>query len=565
MSTTLAPPPVRPTRAVPSPARRRTVRLDRWRRPLRWLLVAALAAAGTLVAVEVGTGGTGYPVTAVFARAPGLFPGATVELLGVEVGRVTSVQTAGARVVVGMRVAPATPLPARTKAALESPELLGEPDIDLSPGYTGGPALASGATIPESRTSEPISTEQLLEDLDRTLNRLNPKAVRNLVTNLAEDLQGQGQALNKLISGAAGTMVLLADKGNELGQLNGTLAQLTGTLDSRTSQIQTLVNDYDTVSGVVASHSAQLSGAISSLTTVSGQLVNLLAPNLSGIESDISTVTTAGRTLDRNTASVDETLQQAVLLFAAAHRAYDPGYNWINLNLQTPLGVTGAYVAGLVRDRLAGVCRRILANHSAGLTPAQIATLGQCGNPNSGYFDPIISDIPTALNDLSSGTPPTTPLSQLQAGLAEIPGLSPAAPSTPSAPAAAAPSTPTSTTTTTTQPPTSSGSSSGSGSILGSGSGTKTCILNGLLGCLGSSSGSGSTPPTTSSKSGTSGLLAYDTKLPSRPSATGGLGATAARLLPPMPSERTLGGESRPHPGFLDHVGHAVSDLWSWL
>ena len=54
------------------------------------------------------------------------------------------------------------------------------------------------------------------------------------MSNLATDLDGQGQNLNKLIASAAGTVQLLAEKGNDLGQLNGTLAQLTGTLDTDT-------------------------------------------------------------------------------------------------------------------------------------------------------------------------------------------------------------------------------------------------------------------------------------------------------------------------------------------
>ena len=83
-------------------------------------------------------------------------------------------------------------------------------------------------------------------------------------------------------------------------------------------------------------------------------------PNLQPLEADVGTVTTVGRTLDRNLASVDEILQNGNNLFQGAERAYDPTYNWLDLNLQTAPGVTGAYMAGLIRDRLAGICRRIV-------------------------------------------------------------------------------------------------------------------------------------------------------------------------------------------------------------
>ena len=216
----------------------------------------------------------------------------------------------------------------------------------------------------------PVSTDEVLKELQRSLSALNPHAVGSLVSNLATDLDGQGQNLNKLIASAAGTVQLLAEKGNDLGQLNGTLAQLTGTLDTDTSQIEQLIEQYDTVSTTVAQHSGQLNDAITQLSQASAGLVQLLVPNLQPLEADVGTVTTVGRTLDRNLANVDEILQNGNNLFHGAQRAYDPNYNWLDLNLQTAPGVTGAYLAGLLRDRLAGICRRLAANHSSGLSAA---------------------------------------------------------------------------------------------------------------------------------------------------------------------------------------------------
>ena len=134
----------------------------------------------------------------------------------------------------------------------------------------------------------------------------------------------------------------------------------------------------------------------------------------------MGTVTTVGRTLDRNLSSVDEILQNGNNLFQGAERAYDPTYNWLDLNLATAPGVTGAYIAGLLRDRLAGICRRIVANHSTGLSAAVIATLNQCGNPSSGFFDPLLNDIPTILDTLSGGSGSATAQSLLQQGLTQI-------------------------------------------------------------------------------------------------------------------------------------------------
>src|SRR3984885_14363422 len=442
-------------------------------KPFHFVVAGAVLAAAVIIGVDVTKGAPTYPINVVYSNAPGLFTGASVDVLGVQVGTVTSVHNVGDKVDVTLAVDQGTRIPAAAFASLVAPQLLGSPDVDLNPGYTGGPTLSPGATIPQDHTAVPVSTDELLKELQHTLDAINPNAVGGLLTNLATDLDGQGANLNKLIASAAGTVQLLA--------ANGTLAQLTGTLDTDTSQIEQLVEQYDTVSTTVAQHSGQLNDAITQLAGASSGLVSLLTPNLQPLEADVGTVTTVGRTLDRNLSSVDEILQNGNNLFQGAARAYDPNYNWLNLNLATAPGVTGAYVAGLLRDRLAGICRRIVANRSSGLSAAVLATLSQCGNPSSGFFDPLLNDIPTILNTLSGGSGAATAQSLLQQGLTQIANAeqgsktTPATPSSPT-PAQKSPAT-TSTTTTTPVPP----------------STTTTTTPCGLLGAvLGCSGGSGS-------------------------------------------------------------------------
>ena len=249
-----------------------------------------------------------------------------------------------------------------------------------------------------------------------------------LVTNLAQDLQGQGQGLNALISQGAGTLQELAQKGDDLGQLEGSLSAITGTLRQRTATVTQLLDSYSSLAHVLATNSGPLGDSITQLADASQQLSELFGPNLQPLQSDVGTITQVGRTLDRNLSSLDQGLSSAVKLFSAAGRAYDPTYNWLNLNNQLAPGVTGTVLAGLVRDRLAGICRRILANHSSGLSATNIQTLQTCGDPASGFFDPLLSIVPSLLSGASgSTTSASTPSAQqlLTQGLGEIPGLTP--------------------------------------------------------------------------------------------------------------------------------------------
>jgi phospholipid/cholesterol/gamma-HCH transport system substrate-binding protein len=550
-----------------------------------YTVAAVVIVAGVMIGIQVTKGKPTYPINVVYSSAPGLFTGAAVDVLGVKVGSVTNVQNVGNTVHVTLAVDQGTKIPSAAFASLVAPQLLGSPNVDLNPGYSGGPYLASNATIPENHTAVPVSTDEVLKELQRSLSALNPHAVGSLVSNLATDLNGQGQNLNKLIASAAGTVQLLAEKGNDLGQLNGTLAQLTGTLDSDTANIEQLIVQYDTVSSTVAQHSGQLNDAITQLSQASAGLVQLLVPNLQPLEADVGTVTTVGRTLDRNLANVDEILQNGNNLFHGAQRAYDPNYNWLDLNLQTAPGVSGAYLAGLLRDRLAGICRRLGTNHASGLSAAVLATLTQCGNPASGFFDPLVNEIPTIINSLTGQSPSTTAQSLLQQGLQQIqnatqnPGANSTTPSTGSnAPKSSGPSTTTttqpSTTTTTTQPcnlltellgckPNTSGSSPTSSGSSSSRSSSSSGGLGGLLSnkVATAQNAVASAAPATSSGSSAATATPATSGSNQAPSLT----APAAGLLPPLPQDQGQGHGNHGHhqsPGLLSQWAH---DIASWF
>lgn len=388
------------------------------------LVVVCLVIAGAAAFLSASPGT--YPISAVFPSAQGVFPGNAVRLLGVRIGTVTGVRYVNGAVRVSMEVNGDQPIPARARAALISPLILGQPDIELSPGYTGGESLRSGATIPESRTAVPVSTDKLLRQLQRVLGSIRPSSIHGLVGNLATDLNGQGAQLHQLITSAAGTLQLFAEKGRQLGQMNGHLAQLTGTLRSNESQLLNLLNEYETVSSVIAGHEQALGASINDLSKASAQLAGLLNPNLKPLTQDVAVIATAGRTLDRNLGNLDQIMASSRSLFAGAHRAYDPAHQWLDLNNQLAPGLTVDHLEGMIRDRLAGICRRVLAHHSAGLPASEKKTLAKCGNQYSGYFNPILKAIPTiiyqgGLNN-PGGSPPSAS-SLLSAGLGKIPGL----------------------------------------------------------------------------------------------------------------------------------------------
>jgi len=378
-----------------------------------------------------------YDVSAEFPSAIGLYPGSYVRQLGIDIGSVVKTSNQGDHVLVTMRVDNTDKLSATADAILVGDSVLGERYVQFEPAYTGGATMAAGTVLPESRVTVPVEIDTVLRSLNTVLSGIEPTNVTAFTTNLAAVLNNQGANLNELIHNAAGTITLLADKSQDLGQLTTTLAALTGQLDTRDQALASLITDYDLLSETLAGDQGQLNGVITQLTNVTTEGTDLLAPDLQPIQTDVADLTTVGQTLDRNINAINIGLQYAPRLFAGAEHAYDPEHNWLPLNSQTPLGLTSAVLVGNVRDALASLCRRLAVRE-----PALATQLATCGNPASSFFNPILGLIPTVVGSIPgegpqpapvppaasrNGTPADAPADATEAfarGLAAIPGLS---------------------------------------------------------------------------------------------------------------------------------------------
>ena len=113
---------------------------------LRLLVVLA-----TLVGLSGCTpvlGGT-MTVTALMADSAGLFVGNDVGVLGVPVGKVTSIKPEGTHVRVTMSIDSDQPVPADAGAVVVARSVATDRYVELTPVYHSGPRMKDGAVIPE--------------------------------------------------------------------------------------------------------------------------------------------------------------------------------------------------------------------------------------------------------------------------------------------------------------------------------------------------------------------------------------------------------------------------------
>jgi virulence factor Mce-like protein len=295
--------------------------------------------------------------TAEFSRAIQVFPAVKVRVLGVDVGVVTDVRNLRQGVQVIFRIDdPEVRLPADVGAAIVPMSLLGERYIQLVPAYSGGPSLPDGSVIPASRTAVPSEPDELLRSLQDYLGGIDPKNVTSLVENVARVVEGKGQDLNRLIEHGTGVISALSEKRDDLGQLIVELNKLTLALSSRQEAIGRLITNYGAVTGTLTENRSALEGTITGLNEAATELASLLVAHRSPLRKDIETMTTAGRTLDRNAKSLSLTTKWGTRLFRAASRAVDFNHNWLRLSNQGQ--ELGALILLRLQQRLQDLCKQ---------------------------------------------------------------------------------------------------------------------------------------------------------------------------------------------------------------
>jgi phospholipid/cholesterol/gamma-HCH transport system substrate-binding protein len=131
------------------------------------LVVGAFVLVGILclgyLSIKLGKleviGGDLYEVTALFNTATGLKSGATIEIAGVEVGRVRGIALKEDRAIVTLAVANGVKLYTDTIASIKTRGIIGEKFLALSPGGGGDP-LKAGDTIRDTESG--LDLEELV-------------------------------------------------------------------------------------------------------------------------------------------------------------------------------------------------------------------------------------------------------------------------------------------------------------------------------------------------------------------------------------------------------------------
>lgn len=156
-------------------------------------------------------------VTADFRDVLDLVPQSAVKVNDVTVGKVTKIERKGYVAEVTMNIRNDTDLPANATANIRQTSLLGEKFVSLDAPLTGSTGqLASGATIPISRTGRNPEVEEVLGALSLVLNGGGIGRLKIITSELNQALAGREDSARSVLTQVAQLMSQLDSRKQQI-------------------------------------------------------------------------------------------------------------------------------------------------------------------------------------------------------------------------------------------------------------------------------------------------------------------------------------------------------------
>jgi virulence factor Mce-like protein len=277
-----------------------------------------------------------YRVTAFFSATVGLYPGSDVRVLGIPVGSVTDIVPLGDRVRVEMLIDDEYDIPADADAIVLAPSLVSDRYVQFSPAYDGGPTMEDGAEVSLDRTAVPVELDQVYGALDELSAALGPTganengALSDLVDVGAANLDGNGEALNRTLTGFSQAVETLANNRDDLFSSLDNLQVFTSALATIDAQVGQFNANMAAVAELLAAERQDLALAIELLNQALAEVTTFVQDNRALLTTNVNRLADVTLTLVQQRSALAEVLDVAPAALGNLARAYNPDFGTLD-------------------------------------------------------------------------------------------------------------------------------------------------------------------------------------------------------------------------------------------
>ncbi len=243
-----------------------------------------------------------------FSDASGLNEGAEVQIGGVTVGEVRSIDLDGDKVLVGFDAdSGALRLTADSTATIKVETVLGHRFVELTAG-TSPDALEIGGTIPVENTSSGYDITRSLEEVTDTVSKTDTVDLSGALDQISAVEKALPPDLQTQLSGLGKLSNTVASRDAELREMLDHAANVTGVLNDRNQQVATLVDQGRGLFTVLNERSSNIHRILVQSRAIADELTALARENRDTLGPTLSQLDQLVQTLNDNSVNIDASL-----------------------------------------------------------------------------------------------------------------------------------------------------------------------------------------------------------------------------------------------------------------
>jgi phospholipid/cholesterol/gamma-HCH transport system substrate-binding protein len=252
----------------------------------------------------IGGGDTYY---AEFSEAGGLQKGDEVRIAGVKVGKVTDIALAGNVVRVEFLIDKGVEFGPDTEADIRVKTLLGDMFVGLEPGGSG--RFDPGSTIDIDHTTAPYDVVDAFSDLSETTTRIDTGQLAHAFDTVSGLLEKTPDEIRGTLIGLSRLSRNIAARDAQVNTLLQNLDKVSGVLADRNEELVKLFKDGSVLFSAVAARREAIHNLLVATQQLSGQLRGLVADTRADLGPALSQLSDVLAVLKKNEENIDESIR----------------------------------------------------------------------------------------------------------------------------------------------------------------------------------------------------------------------------------------------------------------
>ena len=236
-----------------------------------------------------------YSVNAHFEQSGGIFTGAEVTYRGVGVGQVSTMKLTDKGVDVLLSIDKSEDkIPEKTLALVGNKSAVGEQYVELQPKQDGGPYLKDGSEIDTPETAIPVSTTEILTNLDNLVQSVPQADLRTVVAESGAAFKDAGPSIGQIVDTSTSFIETAEANLDTTTALIKDSRVVLQTQVDKGSAIRSFSRDLALFSGTLAANDKTLRSLIDNGSATANQLRTFLQQNRVNLGQLINNLVTTG-------------------------------------------------------------------------------------------------------------------------------------------------------------------------------------------------------------------------------------------------------------------------------